>query len=102
MSPGSSKSFDTVALTVTGAAERPPSVAVTVKLAVAFELPSLTNSTEPAASWACVKLVIAVVGALDSATWPWTGLVTVNAMSDELLSASVALRSAVVSVTALP
>ena len=74
MLPGSTRSLDTAALTVTGAEVSAPLVAVTVKLPVA--LPSLTNSTAPAANCASVKLVIAVPGAPDNSRCPWTAPVT--------------------------
>src|ERR1043165_5368101 len=72
-SGGTTMSVETLALTVLAALEATPSLAVTVKLAVLLALLSLTNTTEPAASCAAVKLVIAEPGRpcpLSSATWP--------------------------------
>jgi hypothetical protein len=101
-SPGSTRSADTVALTVTGVDVRVdvPSAATTVKLAAALAVPSLTNSTEPAASCASVKLVIAVPGALARATYPWTEPVTVKPGLPP--STLTAVRSAVVKATEAP
>ena len=103
MLPGSTRSFDTVALMVTGADVSAPLLAVTVEAwrPRLLAVPSLTNRTEPAASCASVKLVIAVPGALARATYPWTEPVTLKAGLPPPGSRT-AVRSAVVTAADAP